>query len=1151
MASEHKPAQIGSSSGGNPLGNLRPKDPDNIGEEDTAAVSTQTEHSQAPNNDGAPPPQARDSADVTLPPGHRLGQYELIRPLGAGGMGAVYLGRDLRLGRLVAIKILSKSTPAVRERFLIEARATARCSHENIVVIHEVGEYEDHPYLVLEFIEGQTLRRWWLANTEAVADAASRTSVSNDELPHGNEARTPLAARRVVELMVPVMRALVCAHAHGIVHRDLKQDNIMLTHSGTTKVLDFGIAKQLSDRTPVRVDTLPSQLATASLTVTGGLVGTLPYMSPEQLAGDHVDHRSDLWAVGIMMFELAVGRHPLDQTLHRNREALAATLNLDEPMPSASEAVPGLGPLGDIIDRCLIKDRTDRIDSARILLDELEALLPTRAALDHTSSPFGGLAPFQSHDADRFFGRDRDIAALQARVRGQPLVAVVGASGAGKSSLVRAGLIPALQRSGEGWSAHILRPGRTPMSVLADLLVSLSSALDDTDTPDSLLSPQPSQDLRTSLKPLLRAQPGRFGAAIRTWARRKRRRVVIFIDQFEELYTLGAPPELRAAFTACLDSAADDPSAPVRVVIALRADFFDRVAEDRNFMDQASRGIYVVTPLEREGLFEALCRPVEAADHSFEDPAMVEEMLNALEGNAAALPLLQFAADSLWSRRDSKRRLLTRAGYQAMGGVAGALAVHADNVLAAMTQAERTLARTVLIRLVTPEQTQAPAELAELRQLHSDPDAISAVISHLVEARLLAVEAGSEENSELSGDTEDAGEMRIVELVHESLISGWPTLRRWLNETREDRAFLARLRLAAQQWDDNGRPRGLLWRGKPAREAFLWQARHDSVLTMREHAFLQASLACDEQERAEKARAQAEAAALRHNLEQAERERNAQSAEAWALALRTVEMHKILSLTSHGLMNSMHQIASLADFLSYEFDKGDSGHFDAEDSKQLLHDLLHASEAATDLLINFRTWRWLQSGRMVPSQENKDLHSQVQRVFVLLDNSARRKHLTMVNNIDPAVAMYADPDMVGTILRQLIGNAIKFTPANGTITVSSSTVSGADAAQSARDAGAAWAADGQFPDDQSMVRISVQDTGVGLYPADLEKIYSTETFHTTLGTAGEKGAGLGLALCYEMALLNGGFIEVESEPNQGSTFTLVLPAGPTEAPADS
>jgi WD40 repeat protein/serine/threonine protein kinase len=770
-----------------------------------------------------------------LAPGGRIGQYEIIRLLGRGGMGEVHMARDLRLGRLVAIKLLTTQRPNLGERFLAEARATARCHHENIVVIHEVGEPGDqlgHPYMVLEYIEGQTLRQW-MRERAAVASTGQRVLV-----PPG----------RAVGLMLPVVRALAYAHEQGIVHRDLKPENVMLTRAGVIKVLDFGIAKLLA--APASDGEAAGAVAGLAGVHSSSLIGTLPYMSPEQMKLGAIDQRTDVWAAGIMLFELVAGAHPVLDASSSAAAALLAMADEDTPMPSVRERVPELGPLAAVIDRCLIKNPAHRTPSARVLMDELEALAPGRRTVlvGDDGNPFAGLAAFQEADADRFFGRDRDIDHIVTELRSRPLVAVVGPSGAGKSSLVRAGVIPALRRAGEGWDAFVVRPGREPLAALAAMLGALaqrqgssseSGQLDGTsggvlvDSAESAaLGP-----LASSLIARLRVEPGYLGARLRARATSKLRRVLVFVDQLEELYTQGAPADDRAAFLACLGAMADDAASPLRVLVSMRSDFLDRLTEDRRLGAEVTRGLVLLPPMDRDGMREALLRPVLASEHRFEPPELVDRMVDALAATPGALPLLQFTATRLWERRDRERRLLTEASYDELGGVAGALATHADAVLAGMSPAQQALARAVLERLVTPERTRALVSVAELRAPHRDSDLVDEVVQHLAAMRLVVIERSAE------------GAERTVELVHESLIDRWPTFVRWLDENQDDASMLARLRGAARDWERGGRAAGLLWTGEAADEVRIWQQRYRGELAPAEKRYLDAVLAAAERTR--------------------------------------------------------------------------------------------------------------------------------------------------------------------------------------------------------------------------------------------------------------------------------------------------------------
>jgi serine/threonine protein kinase len=310
-----------------------------------------------------------------LQPGAVVKHYELIRRLGAGGMGVVFLARDVRLERLVAIKFLRKHTGESARRLLSEARLTARCRHENIVILYGIDEIDERPYMVLEYIEGRTLR-----------DAMRK------ELVHSVSA--------AVALMLPVARALSAAHEMGVVHRDLKPENILLSDADVIKVLDFGIAKQLELDQAWRIPTGDAQVD-MPLTRDGRLAGTLPYMAPEQWLQGSVDERADIWAVGLMLFELVTGAHPIHPPTPHN---LATVRDLDEPMPSARERLHSSPELAALIDHCLKKRKEERLSSARALVEALAQLGErerSAAAFSKRARPFAGLSASQEGDAAR------------------------------------------------------------------------------------------------------------------------------------------------------------------------------------------------------------------------------------------------------------------------------------------------------------------------------------------------------------------------------------------------------------------------------------------------------------------------------------------------------------------------------------------------------------------------------------------------------------------------------------------------------------------------------------------------------------------------------------------------------------------------------
>ncbi len=275
---------------------------------------------------------------MSLTLGSRIGPYEILVPVGAGAMGEVYRARDTRLGRMVAIKILAAADPRRLARFEREARAISRVSHPNICALHDIGYQDGLAYLVMEYLEGDTLAR---------------------RLERG-----ALQLNEALSIAIQISEALDAAHTSGVIHRDLKPSNVMLTSSGV-KLLDFGLAKLRHVEADLNV---PASTQSGLLTEDGAVLGTYPYMAPEQIAGGHVDARADIFALGVVMHEMVSGTRPFDAP---TRAGLAAAILTREP-PRLSSLCPAVQPALDrVVQRCLAKDPEARWQTARDLASEL------------------------------------------------------------------------------------------------------------------------------------------------------------------------------------------------------------------------------------------------------------------------------------------------------------------------------------------------------------------------------------------------------------------------------------------------------------------------------------------------------------------------------------------------------------------------------------------------------------------------------------------------------------------------------------------------------------------------------------------------------------------------------------------------------------
>src|SRR5271170_6341110 len=290
---------------------------------------------------------------MTLTSGTKLGPYEIVGPLGAGGMGEVYRARDTRLGREVALKVLPESFSRDADRlrrFEQEARAVAALNHPNILAIHDIGEQDGSPFIVSELLEGASLRT---------------------ELDHG-----PLPPRKASDYAAQIAQGLAAAHDKGIVHRDLKPENIFFTKEGRVKILDFGLAKLAPDARGAKNESDGLTL-TSSQTEAGMVMGTAGYMAPEQARGSGVDSRTDIFAFGAVLYEMICGK----RAFSRDSAAETMTAILKEDPPELNEMEHPVSPgLERIVRRCLEKQPEQRFQSAKDLAFALEALSGTTSS---------------------------------------------------------------------------------------------------------------------------------------------------------------------------------------------------------------------------------------------------------------------------------------------------------------------------------------------------------------------------------------------------------------------------------------------------------------------------------------------------------------------------------------------------------------------------------------------------------------------------------------------------------------------------------------------------------------------------------------------------------------------------------------------------
>jgi WD40 repeat protein/serine/threonine protein kinase len=736
--------------------------------------------------------------------GQALKGYELRDCIGIGGFGAVYRAYQPIIDREVAIKVILPiyaSQPGFIRKFEAEARIVARLEHLHIVPLFDYWRDPQGAFLVMRWLRHGSLM---------------------EKLKQG-----PLGLDLTARLLDQITSALSFAHNNGVVHRDIKPANILLDESDNFYLTDFGLATLIGTEQN-----------------DGTVQGSLAYIAPEQLQERSASVSSDVYSLGIVLYEILTAQHPFgDVTLEQliSKQLLASLPDLQLARTDLPEA------LNIIIQRATLKAPEDRYQDIQMLAGafrraiangESQLIVPPRPTISITENPYKGLHPFEEADADDFFGRDALVKQLRGRLQERTpnnrFLAVVGPSGSGKSSVIHAGLLPRLHRGdipgSEDWFVVNMVPGDQPFLNLEAALLSVAA------TP----IPNLQEHLRTDNKRLFQVASDLLAQS------QSDGDLLLIIDQFEELFTLAEDENQIKHFLDLLRVAVSTQNSRIRVIIALRADFYDRPLLYKDFAALIQSRTQAVIPLTTKELEQAIVGPAERIGMTVETD-LVNRIITDVREEPGALPLLQYALSEVFERRDNNRLSLT--AYQESGGVLGALARRAEEVYLGLKSADRDIARQLILRLVTlgegTEDTRRRVRHSELAAFVSSPTEMQAILDVFGQYRLFTFDHDR--------DTREP----TIEVAHEALIRTWRRLREWLDESRDDIRLQRLLALADIEWRNNNRRVDFLLHGGRLAQFEEWSNATNVALTRDEQEFLTASIAERQRQEAEETSRQA------------------------------------------------------------------------------------------------------------------------------------------------------------------------------------------------------------------------------------------------------------------------------------------------------
>lgn len=726
---------------------------------------------------------------------------ELLEKIGEGGAGAVYRAHQEILDREVAVKVILPhyaNHPDFIRNFELEAQLVARLEHPHIVPLYDFWRDPDGAFIVMRYLKGGSLK--------------------------GRLSQGMLSLTEVDEMLNQLTNALSAAHRASVVHRDLKPDNILLDEDGNAYLSDFGIARRTGhDPTEENVS------------------GTLAYMAPEQLMSHPTHVSMDIYSMGIILFELLTGEHPFK----RYSPGEMIRMQMNEPLPELADFRPELpDSLGEVIEKATSKTPDERYTEVRDLWRDFHRAISTgdTGGLDHEAiekrNPYKGLRPFEEADAGDFFGRealtDELIERIAADVPYRNFLAIVGASGSGKSSVVRAGLIPQL-RSGailgsRSWFICEMVPGANPLSALTQALLSVAPGA----------PPRLQEQLKSDPRALLWAVDNMMANVEGD--------LLLFIDQFEELFTTVKEEAERTHFMELLRQAVAAQGSRLRVIVTLRADFYDRPLLYEGFGEIMQQRTQVVLPLNINEIERAITSPAHRVGAQV-NTDLVAAIIADVREEPSVLPLLQYALTEVYERSDGM--YLTLDAYVESGGVEGALARRAEDVYQSLNESQQETVHQLFLRLVTlGEHTADTRRRARQRELMSisnvSREEVEKVLAQFGDFRLLAF------------DRDSITREPTIEIAHEALIRGWQRLRVWLDNGREDLRMQSQLAKMVEDWVNAGRDESYLLRGTRLEQFKEWGQSTSLNLMALERELLDASIRQEEKERTAREAAQRE-----------------------------------------------------------------------------------------------------------------------------------------------------------------------------------------------------------------------------------------------------------------------------------------------------